>query len=165
MTASTYLKKHHFRGKHRLEMLHDSLLGYCHDFGWRLQAWAVFSNHYHFIGHCEDTSSASRLPELIGKLHEESTKEINWEDKMRGRKVWHNYWDTYLSYERSYLARLNYVHQNPVKHGLVKVASEYPWCSASWFERTASPAQVKAIYRFQTSRVSVQDDFEPSTDW
>jgi len=51
------------------------------------------------------------------------------------------------------------VHRNPVKHGLVKVANQYPWCSAAWFERTASPAQVKTIYSFKTDKVNVYDDY------
>jgi hypothetical protein len=56
-------------------------------------------------------------------------------------------------------------HQNPVKHGLVPVASQYPWCSARWFERTASAAQVKSIYRFKLDQVRLCDDFVPSGDW
>jgi len=56
---------------------------------------------------------------------------------------------------------LNYVHQNPVKHGLVPVANQYRWCSAAWFERTASTAQVKSIYRFKVDQVRVRDDFDP----
>ncbi len=80
-------------------------------------------------------------------------------DQTVGRKVWYNYWDTKLTFERSYLARLNYVHQNPVKHGLVRVASQYPWCSAAWFERTASPATVKTIYSFKTDKVKIDDDY------
>src|SRR6266571_4994972 len=61
----------------------------------------------------------------------------------------------------SVLARLNYVHQNPVKHGLVLVANQYPWCSARWFEREASPAMVKSIYRFKTDQLQIPDEFEP----
>jgi putative transposase len=60
---------------------------------------------------------------------------------------------------------LNYVHQNPVKHGLVRVANQYPWCSAAWFERTASTAMVKSIYRFKTDSVRVVDDFDPLGEW
>jgi putative transposase len=48
-----------------------------------------------------------------------------------------------------------------VKHGLVAVANQYPWCSASWFERTARPAQVKTIYGFKTDKVNVLDEYEP----
>jgi putative transposase len=51
------------------------------------------------------------------------------------------------------------VHQNPVKHGLVKVANHYRWCSAAWFERTAAPAMVKTIYSFKTDQLKIFDDF------
>jgi putative transposase len=52
-----------------------------------------------------------------------------------------------------------------VKHRLVPVANQYPWCSAAWFERTASAAMVNSIYRFKTDSVSVDDDFEPACEW
>jgi hypothetical protein len=35
----------------------------------------------------------------------------------------------------------------------------------AWFERTASAAQVKTIYRFKTDKVEVADDFDPVPDW
>ena len=89
----------------------------------------------------------------------ESARELNQLDQCLGRKVWYNFWDTKLTYERSYLARLNYVHQNAVRHGLVPVANQYPWCSAAWFERTASPAAVKTIYGFKIDRLNVDDDY------
>ena len=46
-------------------------------------------------------------------------------------------------------------------HGLVRVANQYRWCSAAWFERTATPAQVRTIYGFKTDQVNVLDDFDP----
>ena len=70
-----------------------------------------------------------------------------------------------MTYEKSYLARLNYTHQNAVKHGLVPVADQYPWCSAAWFERTATPAQVKVIYSFKTERLEVHDEYTPAPEW
>jgi hypothetical protein len=81
------------------------------------------------------------------------------------RQVWHNYRETRLTYEKSYLARLNYTHQNAVKHGLVPVANQYPWSSARWFERTAAPAQIKTIYRFKIDRLKMPDEFGSSPDW
>jgi putative transposase len=79
--------------------------------------------------------------------------------------VWHNFRETLLTYQKSYLARLNYVHHNAVKHGLVRVANQYPCCSAAWFERTATPAQVRTIYRFKTDRLQVFDDYDVAADW
>jgi len=41
----------------------------------------------------------------------------------------------------------------------VPVANQYQYCSAAWFERTATPAQVNTIYSFKTDRINVHDDF------
>ncbi|HZL43583.1 MAG TPA: hypothetical protein VFD66_09925 [Verrucomicrobiae bacterium] len=166
ITAATYLKEHHFRGAKRLGVLYRGLLSVCHSFNWQLEAWSAFSNHYHFVAHSPgDETNASSLIAMLKFLHVKTSEWVNKLDKTPGRQVWHNYWDTRLTHQRSYLARLNYVHQNAVKHKLVPVANQYPWCSAGWLERTASQAIVKSIYRFKTDRLGVYDDFEPSTDW
>ena len=73
--------------------------------------------------------------------------------------MWHNFRETKLTFEASYLARLNYVHQNALKHGLVPVANQYRRCSAAWFERVATPAQVQTLDSFKTDQVNVEDDF------
>ena len=166
VTAGTYLKVHHFRSRQRLRVLHRGLLTVARDFGWHFEAWAVFSNHYHFVAHSPATApDASSLPEMLSVLHTKTAGWINRLDCAPGRKIWHNYRETRLTYQRSYLTRLNYVHQNPVRHGLVPVANQYPWCSAAWFERTASAAMVKSIYRFKTNAVKVDDEFEVAGEW
>jgi len=166
VTAGTYQKSHHFRGPKRMGVLHRGLLQVTRNAGWQLEAWAVFSNHYHFVAHSpENAGDAGSLSYVLGSLHEKTAKWINRLDDQKGRKVWFNFRDTRLTYEKSYLARLNYCHQNAVKHGLVRVANQYPWCSAAWFERTAGAAQVKTIYGFKNDRLDVPDDFDVSTDW
>jgi putative transposase len=135
-------------------------------YDWQLEAWAVFSNHYHFIAHSPtQADDASSLSDMLSVLHVKTAEWINKLDKSPGRQVWFNFRETRLTHQRSYLARLNYVHQNAVKHGLVPIASQYPWCSAAWFERTASTAKVKSIYRFKTDRIAVPDEFDVSADW
>ena len=166
VTASTYGKHDHFAGSRRLQVLQRGLLSLAEKFEWRIEAWAVFSNHYHFVAHSPaNADDASSLGAMLRMLHVKTAEWINKLDGAQGREVWFNFWDTKLTHQRSYLARLNYVHQNAVKHGLVRVAYQYPWCSAAWFERTASQAIVKAIYRFKTDRISVTDDFAPHPDW
>ena len=167
MTARTYQAEHHFRGANRLAVLHRGLLRLALDFGWQLEAWAVFSNHYHFVGHSPAAGEpdAFSLRAMLSLLYEKTAKWVNRLDGAPGRKVWFNYRETRLTYQKSYLARLNYTHQNAVKHGLVAAAHLYPWCSASWFERTATAAQVQAIYRFQTDRIEMDDEMEVAPDW
>ena len=151
-------KEHFFRDAKRLDYLETELLTKARQYCWQLEAWAVFSNHYHFVGHAIE--DAKTLKPFLIHLHADAAREVNDLDNEAGRQVWYNYWDTELTFEKSYLTRLNYVHQNAVMHGLVLVANQYRWCSAAWFERTATPTQVKTIYSFKTDRIRVVDDFE-----
>ena len=160
VTAGTYLKEHFFRERETLKALHGGLLKYAKKYEWHLEAWAVFSNHYHFIGHSPEKGAWS-LSHFLGHFHSRSSSWINTCDKAAGRKVWHNFRETRLTHHSSYLARLNYVHQNAVKHQLVSVANQYPWCSAGWFEKKSSSAQIRTLYGLKTDAVNVADEFEP----
>jgi len=163
VTVGTYEKAHCFRDADALQALHGGLLKYAAQYGWRLEAWAVFSNHYHFVAHSPANvpDGASTLAKFVGHFHSRSAAWLNRRDGMPGRKVWHNYFETRLTHQKSYLARLNYVHQNAVRHGLVPVAAQYPWCSAGWFERVATNAQIRTIYGLPVDRVKIDDEFEP----
>ena len=72
---------------------------------------------------------SQNLGEFIHDLHGVTSRELNKLDNVQGRPVWFNFRDTRLTIQYSYLARLNYVHQNAVKHKLVAAANQYPWCS------------------------------------
>ncbi len=159
VTTGTLHKDHLFRGPERLDLLETQLLTLARQHGVQVEAWAVFSNHYHFVGHTLE--SGKQMHELLSHLHTATAAELNALDGTPGRSVWHHFWDTRLTFEKSYLARLNYVHHNAVKHRLVPVANQYRWCSAAWFERTATPAQVKTIYSFKTDKVHLHDAYDP----
>src|SRR5207253_8108191 len=45
VTAGTLYKDHHFASRQRLDLLQAKLLELARKYGWRLEAWAVFSNH------------------------------------------------------------------------------------------------------------------------
>jgi putative transposase len=157
VTGATLHKEHLFTTAEKLRLLEHELLTLAKKHRWQLEAWAVFVNHYHIVARGDN--EATPLKKFLQHLHSNTARQINELDHSAGRKVWHNFWDTKLTYERSYLARLNYVHQNAVKHGLVRVASQYPWCSAAWFERTASPAAIKTIYGFKIDKLNIDDDY------
>ena len=157
VTAGTYQKEHRFNSPEKLTMLRDMLFKYAEQFQWKLQAWAVMNNHYHFVAVSPD--DASNLKTMLSRLHEYSAKKLNRMDGISGRKVWHNYWDSHITHQTSYFARLRYVHQNPVHHGVVENASNYPWCSQDWLERNSERSFVNTLARFKTDRVNLRDDF------
>ncbi len=157
VTAGTLHKTRLFRDAERLDLLELKLLQLANHYHWQVEAWAVLANHYHLIA--RGNPDSANLGKYLRHLHSDTARELNRLDRCEGRKVWFNFRDTQLTFETSYLARLNYVHQNAVKHGLVPVANQYRWCSAAWFERVATPAMVQTIYSFKTDELQVEDDY------
>ncbi len=158
ITAGTYLKVPVFKSGERLAFLCRRIFELADKYGCRLQAWAVFPNHYHLI--TVAPFDPKRLRTMISHLHTETGTAVNREDQAPGRKVWFQYWDSHLTFPPSYFARLSYVHQNAVHHGLVREASNYPWCSAGWLQRKAEPAFRKRVLATKWDKVKVPDDFK-----
>jgi putative transposase len=161
VTSGTYLKRPWFRGTERLRLLCDALLRLTSEYGWNLQAWAVFANHYHFVA--LSPADGESLRKLIKRLHSETALALNQADAAQGRRVWFQYWETSLTYQKSYFARLSYVHRNAVHHALVREPSLYPWCSAGWFQHRATASFYKTVMRFGIERLRVPDDF--AVEW
>lgn len=95
---------------------------------------------------------------FLRHLHGEVTRHVNRLDGIEGRKIWHNYRETWLTFQRSYLARLNYTHHNAVHHRLVRNAADYEWCSAPSFEAACMPAWVKTVYSFKYEEIARKDE-------
>jgi len=159
VTAGTYRKAHHLWDAQRLDLVLNALLAGADEFNWRLQAWAVMSNHYHFVA--TSPGEPESLRDFIRKLHAQTARRLNKLDSTPGRRVWYQFYDSHITYERSYFARLKYVHENPVHHGLIETACNYRWCSAAWFEREARSAFRKTVESFPIDRIKVPDPFIP----
>ncbi len=157
ITGGTYHKEHMFCDDVRLELLHDRLLLAIEEENWTPFAWAVFSNHYHFVGISPGIPNAVRR--LTGKVHTLSARDLNKLDQQVGRNIWYRSWDTRLTFEKSLMARIAYVHTNPVKHGLVTEPESYRYCSAAWFLNRGDRPFVESVLSFKTEKVNVFDDF------
>ena len=156
ITASTRLKQHFFNSATALDNLREHLFAQAKKHDCWLQAWTLFSNHYHLVVSADD---GARLHKMLTRLHVESAADANARDDAKGRQVWFQFRDTQLTIQTSWLARLRYTHENAVHHGLVHDAINYRWCSASWFADVAPRAFVETVRRVRIDRVSVYDDF------
>jgi putative transposase len=158
VTGSLLYNKHLLIDNKRKLLVCEILFERANHWGWELEAWAVLENHYHFIARAPD--NALTLEILIRQYHSKSAVELNKLDKTLGRKVWHNYWDTCITHETSYYARLHYVHLNPVKHGLTGNAEDYPFCSYRWFLEKAADDFRDTVMNQPIDRVNIFDDFD-----
>ena len=157
VTCGTFKKANLLNSPEKLTLFRTILFEQIDKFGWKLQAWAIMSNHYHFVAISPEDPAT--LTPMILAIHKWSAWKLNRLDNTKGRKVWHNYWDTHITHQTSWFARLRYVHQNPAHHGVVDNASNYRWCSQAWLEHNAENSFVNTLARFKTDRVNVLDDF------
>ena len=158
VTGATWQKKLVFQSPCLLCFLQDCLLNTLHEYGCAVQAWAVFPNHYHVVFKTEN--NVEKVRQAISQIHSLTAAEANRIDGCPGRQVWFQFWDSAITIRSSYFARLRYVHENAVHHGLVRNAVDYPWCSAGWLEQRADPAFRKLLATFGLDRIKVYDEFE-----
>ena len=161
VTARTLHRRAHFHTPARLTVVRDLLLSTALKYHWRMEAWAVLNNHYHFVAHSTGgNASAASLRLWLKDLHAAVSRALNKEDNTPGRTLWHNYRETHLTFQRSYLARLHYTHRNPQHHHLVPDATAYEWCSAAVFEKACTGAWAKTIASFACDQIAKEDDDE-----
>ncbi|MEM1084322.1 MAG: hypothetical protein AAGI48_09375 [Verrucomicrobiota bacterium] len=159
VTARVAGSKHLLTDDSMKDWFLETLFAIASDLSWKLEAWAVLSNHYHFIAQVgSGDSNAESLRKGIRKLHSLTTKELNRRENQPGRtRLWQNFRETNLTLQRGYLARLNYVHRNAVHHGIVRGAADYKWCSARAFKAEVSPAWLRTVSSFQYDEIAERD--------
>jgi putative transposase len=158
VTSGCCQKQPFFSSATRLTFLVHLLLDLAEKYGWHLQTWAVFPNHYHFVG---ESAKPHTLRVFIRHLHSVGARYVNEIDHSPGRRIWFQYWDTHLASHRSYVARLGYVHLNAVKHGLVQRPEDYPWCFAGWFRGRHLERLDPRAMEFSHDQGSLKEDLVP----
>jgi putative transposase len=90
-----------------------------------LYGYVIMSNHFHLMVRVE--TGGSGLSQLMRDI-----KSFVWRRMFPGRPgIWESRFDDLAIYtEEQFRTKLNYIHNNPVKAGIVREASEYPFSSA-----------------------------------
>ena len=158
LTAGTFEKSYFFGANEKLKLLERIIFDSLEEYKWSPMAWAILSNHYHLILRSPKEES-SNLKNMIKKIHAKSAVEINRIDGKKGRKVWFEYRDTCLTFENSYYARLKYVMNNPVHHGVVINAEDYEFCSAGLFKWHSDKTLIRRLEPYKIDKLNIADDF------
>jgi putative transposase len=130
VTAACYEHRKVLNSTKRLEWFERELLHVLRDAALSCAAWCVLPNHYHVLVQVADIRTFARL---LGQLHGRTAFTMNDEDGARGRKVWYRCQDRCMRSEGHFYASLNYIHNNPVRHGYVVKWQDWPFSSAHWY--------------------------------
>jgi len=109
-----------------------------------VHAWCVLPNHYHSL---VDTNDVKALSRVVGRFHGNKSFEWNGEEKCRGRKVWHGCSDRAIRSERHFWATMNYVHNNPVRHGYAQRSQDWPFSSAKEYLDDVGKEEAARIWK------------------
>lgn len=93
----------------------------------QLHEWVVMPNHVHFLARFEEGNS---LPEALQSLKSYTAHRLK-ELHPEMPSIWQpGYHDRYMRNEEHYIRTCNYIHENPVKAKLCRVAEDFIWSSA-----------------------------------
>jgi putative transposase len=81
----------------------------------QVATWCILPNHYHLLLQSENIL---KLLHHLGRFHGRTSYQSNNEENKRGRQVFCRATERFLRSERHFFATLNYVHNNPVHHGM-----------------------------------------------
>ena len=101
------------------------------------------SNHYHLLigfGHKEE------VKKFITNFHNSSSRLLNEQQRVEGRKVWWNYWDRIIRDEMDFYKHLNYIHHNPVKHNLANQMLGWLYSSYDHYQNRHGNEWVDSVF-------------------
>lgn len=98
-----------------------------------IYGWVILSNHYHLLF---SVGKGKDLSKFINNLHTNSSRLANRHDITPGRRIWHQYRDHTIRDEADFFTHLNYIHHNPVKHGLARRMEDYSFSSYRHYLKT-----------------------------
>lgn len=104
-------------------------------FRFRLLSYCLMSNHVHLALR----TAAAPLSRIMAGLQSSYTQRFN----RRHNRVGHLFQGRYKSFlvqeDRYLLALIRYIHRNPVRAGIVRLAADYPWSSDRFLRNARGP--------------------------
>jgi REP element-mobilizing transposase RayT len=130
-----YLDTHHgaaLLGKSCHASTVEEALTHFHGVRYYLHAWVIMPNHVHVLIEPLPGNTTGRVVQSWKSF---TAREIAKRERVffeKQKRIWQpDYFDRYIRNESHYASAVRYIHENPVKAGLVVHALEWRWSSAA----------------------------------
>lgn len=100
----------------------------------KLMGYVLMDNHYHLLVQTGDV----KLQKIMHQINNKYSKYFNAVYERCGHVFQGRYKASVIRNEQYLLKVLAYIHQNPVKAGMVKKVEEYKWSSDKFYRRKSS---------------------------
>jgi putative transposase len=125
--------------------LRDAIIRVREQYPFEINAWVLLPDHLHAIWTLPPNDANFALRWRLIKTHVTRTCghlyfNPQWLTKRRASKqsgtLWqHRYWEHCIRDQKDFNHHMDYLHMNPVKHKLIKHASEWPYSSFHRYAR------------------------------
>lgn len=100
-----------------------------------LIAWVIMPNHVHVLIRVYDGVPMSKIVQSWKNFTARRIRQMISEETLVSplpeKGLWmRDYWDRFIRSEQHFQATVEYIHQNPVKAGLVSKGDDWPWSSS-----------------------------------
>jgi putative transposase len=109
------------------------------DYPFVINGWVLLPDHLHTIWTLPEGDAdystrwrliKTRVTKSCGNLYARPQFSTARRTKKRCGTLWqHRYWEHFLRDETDFTHHMDYLHMNPIKHGLVKQARDWPFSS------------------------------------
>lgn len=144
VTGTCFEHRHFLSSAKRMLWFEEQLLSCIKKLATPCATWMVMPNHYHLLVRIEEMQAFAHG---LGLLHGRTSFAMNREDNARGRRVWHRFQDRCMRSEAHYYTTLNYIHNNPVKHGYAKKWGDWPYSSFHWYLKVKGREWLEDLWR------------------
>ncbi len=104
---------------------------YSKTMGYVLYGYTLMDNHYHLLIQTMD----KKLQEIMHQINNKYSKYFNFKYKRVGHVFQGRYKAIIVQDERYLLKLIRYIHQNPVRAGMVNKAQLYKWSSDMYYRK------------------------------
>ncbi len=112
------------------ELLWKSITSVQADYPFKIIAWVVLPDHIHLLV----DSNGTVMPSVVRQFKSRFSAAHRSLHRLTDGPLWqHRYWDHVIRDEEDLRRHIEYIHHNPVKHGLARGAKEYPHSSFGKF--------------------------------
>ncbi len=141
ITASTFQRENLFQSQRMADLFLKVLFDYRDQKKYLLHEFVLMPNHFHLL--ISPVLTLERALQFIkGGFSYRAKKELGF-----GGEIWEkSFHDWRVRDVKDYFAYRHYIHQNPMKKGLVASAADYPYSSArSEFVMDEVPQRLKPV--------------------
>uniref|UniRef100_A0A7V4GAD6 Transposase n=1 Tax=Desulfobacca acetoxidans TaxID=60893 RepID=A0A7V4GAD6_9BACT len=150
-TVVTFQRRRLFEDLRKCETLINIIVAVQQELPFTMDAWVILPDHIHSLWTLppEDSDYSKRWGLIKAKFSKAVSRKESRSARLTGSRIRHRestiwqrrFWEHQIRDEKDLQLHLNYIHFNPVKHGLVKSPAQWPYSSfQEYVQRGLYPA-------------------------